>query len=275
MKTLRTILTPGAEGPDVAAIQEKLVTLRLLKGPVTGKYDEATEAAVKKFQQSVKIEVNGRVGPYTLEKLCDAVAVYGPGSTGPGVVTLQNHLRKLGYLKSDATGLYDAATEKAVLAFQAAYRLEQTGKVGPTTREFIAEAMAEATQIDQKYAAHRELLARAIAAEARGEPFEAKVGVAAAILNYARMHDRDLPRLIRSGYLSSNYDGNRKFYTLPVSRIAGWEECYRAAGEALAGRSRIGNRSHFVDDRIGPPVWVDPKSALKIGRMVFYRGRSR
>lgn len=274
LKTLKTILTPGTEGPEVTSVQEKLITLKLLKGPATGKYDAATEAAVRKFQQSIKIEVNGRVGPYTLQKINDAVAVYGPGSVGPGVLTVQNHLRKLGYLKADATGLYDAATEKAVLAFQKDYRIEQTGKVGPTTREFIAEAMVEATQIDTKYAAHQELLARAIAAEARGEPFEAKVGVAATILNYARMHDRKLPKLVRSGYLSSNYDGNRRFYTMPVSKISNWDECYRAAGEALAGRSRIGNRSHFIDDSIGPPVWVDPKSALKIGRMIFYRSRT-
>ncbi len=273
-KTLRAILTVGTEGPDVAAVQERLITLKLLKAPATGKFDRLTEEAVKKFQQSAAIEMNGRVGPFTLEKLNDAVAVYGPGSQGPGVHTLQTHLRKLGYLKADATGLFDAATERAVLAFQKDNKIELTGKAGPTTREFVAEAMAEATAVDEKFAKHRELLARAIAAEARGEPFDTKVAVAATILNYARMHDRQLPKLVRSGYLSSNYDGNRRFYTIPSKKIPNWDECYKAAGEALAGRSRIGNRSHFVDDSIGAPVWVDAKSALKIGRMVFYRART-
>jgi len=273
-RTLRTILSPGAEGPDVADVQAKLIALRLLPGPPSGKYDAATEKAVKEFQKSVAIEINGRVGPFTLGHLEDAVAVYGPGWQGPAIVTVQNHLRALGYLRADATGLYDVPTEEAVKEFQADKKLEVNGRVGPLTRQFIAEAMAEKVAIDARMAKHREILARAIAAEARGEPFDTQVAVAATILNYSRMHDVPVPKLVRSSYLSSNYDGNRRFYTMKTGKIPNWDELLRAADEALAGRSRIGNRSHFIDDSIGAPPWVDRKSGLKIGRMIFYRGRT-
>jgi peptidoglycan hydrolase-like protein with peptidoglycan-binding domain len=274
MRILRKILTIGMEGEDVADIQRKLKTLGIYKGEPTGSFDAQTESAVKTFQKSVAIEINGRVGEFTLGKLNDAVAVYGPGSQGPGVEALQKHLRALRYLKADATGLFDEATEKAVRDFQLDRHLEVSGKAGPTTRQFIAEAMVEQAAVDVKLAKHRELLARAIAAEARGEPFEAKVGIAVTILNYARIHDRNLPRLIRSSYLSSNFDGNRRFYTMPAMKISNWDECLAAADVALTQGSRIGSRSHFVDDSIGPPPWVDSNSGLKIGRMVFYRGKT-
>lgn len=274
VRILRKVLTIGMQGEDVADIQRKLKTLGIYKGEATGNFDARTESAVRTFQKSVAIEINGRVGEFTLGKLKDAVAIYGPGSQGPGVEALQKHLRTLRYLKADATGLFDVATEKAVKAFQRDNHLEASGKAGPTTRQFIAEAMVEKAAIDMKLNKHRELLARAIAAEARGEPFEAKVGIAVTILNYARIHDRDLPRLIRSSYLSSNLDGNRRFYTMPASKIPNWKECLAAADVALTQGSRIGNRSHFVDDSIGPPPWVDARSALKIGRMVFYRGKT-
>ena len=123
-------------------------------------------------------------------------------------------------------------------------------------------------------ASDQELLARAIAAEARGESYSTKVAVGAAIVNYARATGKALVRVIRSTFLSSNQDHNRRFYRLPPSRIPDWQEHVKAAGEALNGRSPIGKRSHFVDDSIGPPKWVDPSSGKRMGNMIFYNPRS-
>lgn len=120
----------------------------------------------------------------------------------------------------------------------------------------------------------QELLARAIAAEARGEPYEARVAVGAAIVNYAKRTGKSLAKVIRSAFLASNFDRNRRFYEMPMGRIPDWNEHWKAAGEALGGKSPIGERPHFVDDRIGPPGWVDPRSGKQIGRMIFYNPRS-
>ncbi|MCA9794417.1 MAG: cell wall hydrolase [Candidatus Eremiobacteraeota bacterium] len=125
-----------------------------------------------------------------------------------------------------------------------------------------------------RYAKHQELLARAIAAESRGESYDAQVAVAQTILNHAAKYKRGLPGLIRSSFLSSNYDGNRKFYTLRTSRIPNWQQYYRAAGDALAGRSQVGfNRVYFHDDSIGAPRYVNKGTALKLDNMIFYAAR--
>ncbi|MGE0491049.1 MAG: hypothetical protein AB7S38_17710 [Vulcanimicrobiota bacterium] len=125
-----------------------------------------------------------------------------------------------------------------------------------------------------RYAKHQELLARAIAAESRGESYDTQVAVAQTILNHASKYGRGLPGLIRSTFLSSNYDGNRVFYTMRTSRIPNWQQYYRAAGDALAGRSSVGfNRVYFHDDSIGAPRYVNKGTALKLDNMIFYAAR--
>lgn len=125
-----------------------------------------------------------------------------------------------------------------------------------------------------RYAKHQELLARAIAAESRGESYDTQVAVAQTILNHASKYGRGLPGLIRSTFLSSNYDGNRVFYTMRTSRIPNWQQYYRAAGDALAGRSQVGfNRVYFHDDSIGAPRYVNKGTALKLDNMIFYAAR--
>ena len=50
-------------------VQEKLMDLGLLSGPVTGVNDKSTQQAIKSFQEKAGLEVDGMVGPKTLPKL--------------------------------------------------------------------------------------------------------------------------------------------------------------------------------------------------------------
>jgi len=56
------------------------------------------------------------------------------GSTGPGVVWLQNELAGLGYYSGPVTAVYDEPTADAVALFQRRYRLLADAKFGPETR---------------------------------------------------------------------------------------------------------------------------------------------
>jgi len=56
-------------GDDVSALQERLVELGFNCGKVDGVYGVKTEAAVKEFQKSVGIVVDGKCGPSTLISL--------------------------------------------------------------------------------------------------------------------------------------------------------------------------------------------------------------
>ena len=64
----RTMMT----GSDVAAVQKRLIQLGYDPGKVDGIYGPNTAAAVKDFQQAVRIEVDGIVGPITRAKLAGA-----------------------------------------------------------------------------------------------------------------------------------------------------------------------------------------------------------
>ena len=54
---------------DVEKIQRRLKTLNLYKGPIDGLFGGGTEAAVKLFQKSKKLTIDGKVGPTTWEAL--------------------------------------------------------------------------------------------------------------------------------------------------------------------------------------------------------------
>jgi N-acetylmuramoyl-L-alanine amidase len=56
-------------GDDVSALQERLIELGFNCGKVDGVYGGKTEAAVKEFQKSVGIVVDGKCGPATLISL--------------------------------------------------------------------------------------------------------------------------------------------------------------------------------------------------------------
>jgi len=60
---------PLARGPDVEAVQRRLETRGFSPGPVDGLYGRTTEAAVREFQASQGLKVDGIVGPRTWSAL--------------------------------------------------------------------------------------------------------------------------------------------------------------------------------------------------------------
>lgn len=62
----------GAEGPEVAELQEALIALDFKPGEVDGVFGPITESAVKSFQVFAALEPHGIVNEETREKLADA-----------------------------------------------------------------------------------------------------------------------------------------------------------------------------------------------------------
>ena len=60
---------PLLRGPDVKAVQRRLDTRGFSPGPVDGLYGRTTEAAVREFQASRSLKVDGIVGPRTWSAL--------------------------------------------------------------------------------------------------------------------------------------------------------------------------------------------------------------
>lgn len=154
-------LTLGMKDPEVFNLQKVLSEMPEMypEGKITGTFDTATKAAVKKFQEKYGIRITGEVGPQTRQKLNE---LYGPKDIGDVYKFDVNKVLKLGMSGEDVkqlqlflaldsgynpdgkvTGIFDKNTEKAVKDFQKQYNLPQTGQVGSLTAQKINELIEE------------------------------------------------------------------------------------------------------------------------------------
>jgi peptidoglycan hydrolase-like protein with peptidoglycan-binding domain len=63
---------------------------------------------------------------------------------------VQRKLRELNFYNGPINGFYDPLTEQAVIRFQRANRLTQTGVVGPTTQTYLFNPKAPAAAPEEK-----------------------------------------------------------------------------------------------------------------------------
>jgi peptidoglycan hydrolase-like protein with peptidoglycan-binding domain len=81
------VLSEGSEGPDVRTLQSILEAREYGLLQVTGRFDAATAAAVRRFQREAGLQTDGVVGPQTRPKLLALMRLrratwYGPGLYG-------------------------------------------------------------------------------------------------------------------------------------------------------------------------------------------------
>jgi len=125
------LVSSGATGERVVAIQD-LLNQQIGAGlTVDGIFGPKTEAAVKAFQTKVKLSADGVVGPKTWPVLIVTVQ---RGSQGPAVSAVQHNLRfSYGHTDLAVDGIFGPKTETAVKAFQTKFKLAVDGIVGPIT----------------------------------------------------------------------------------------------------------------------------------------------
>jgi N-acetylmuramoyl-L-alanine amidase len=139
------LLRRGTTGNAVAEVRWMLATIGLLDNtdPASSDvFDEATELAVRHFQQNRGLSVDGVVGPDTSLaltgahwRLGDRVLAHEAGQllTGDDVTQLQTQLVELGYPLSRADGIFGRGTAEALRRFQREYGLVPDGICGPAT----------------------------------------------------------------------------------------------------------------------------------------------
>lgn len=140
----------GSTGDGVKNIQNKLTALGYYSGPIDGKYLSETVNAVRWFQRSNNLTVDGCVGSKTMAVLMSAGAVAATdpnakyttpngsltlGSTGQEVLDVQTILAALNYYDGPLDGMYGKATMEAVKKFQRNNRLTVDGIVGSLTMQ--------------------------------------------------------------------------------------------------------------------------------------------
>lgn len=137
-------IRPGDRGPAVTEIRSVLAGLDLLvpSAPDSDEFDAHTERAVRAFQQSRGLSVDGRVGTETWRALDAARWRLGARTlyhsvpeplTGEDIRSLQERLLEMGYDVGRADAIYGVRTARALAQFQREVGLIPDGTCGPHT----------------------------------------------------------------------------------------------------------------------------------------------
>jgi N-acetylmuramoyl-L-alanine amidase len=146
----------GDTGPAVAEIRAKLALLGLLAegegaellDPAGALFDEATDLAVRAFQQQRGISVDGRVGSRTYHaleearwRLGDRILFFVPARlmAGDDVAALQQRLLDMGFDCGRVDGLFGVETEQALRDFQRNIGVMPDGTCGPATFKALSQ----------------------------------------------------------------------------------------------------------------------------------------
>lgn len=154
-KTLSTSSSTSSSSTrsEVTALQSTLAATGYYSGVVDGSYGGGTEEAVRKYQRAAGLRVTGMAGPSTQRMLYGSTSESGSysklqsGSNGSAVKRLQYALYELKYYDGDITGVYDTATENAVMAFQDVNGLYIDGIAGQDTQRRLFSSNAVPSNI--------------------------------------------------------------------------------------------------------------------------------
>ncbi|KMJ55285.1 hypothetical protein AB685_28050 [Bacillus sp. LL01] len=146
-QTLRFGMSHG----DVTELQQALKSKGYFTfNRATGYYGTITRDAVRQFQASNNLSVDGIAGPQTFRALgasggqapastssntsaASSSGVLRVGSRGSAVTSLQQQLRDKGHFSSSIDGVYGPLTQRGVRSFQSAMGLSADGIAGPQT----------------------------------------------------------------------------------------------------------------------------------------------
>lgn len=129
----------GDSGEPVRDIQDRLTALGFELDDAPGTFGDATEKAVRRFQEQRALGVDGLVGRETWNSLVDASHRFGdrqlyhriPMMRGDDVAELQKRLSALGFEPGVVDGIFGPETMQAVLDFQHNRNMAEDGLVGP------------------------------------------------------------------------------------------------------------------------------------------------
>ncbi len=192
-------------------------------------------------------------------------AVLKQGSSGAMVRTVQTKLKNWGYYSGAIDGIYGSRTVSAVKYFQRRNGLVADGIVGKKTASAMGISLSSSSSGTSSNSSDLNLLARAVYAEARGEPYTGQVAVAAVILN--RVRSSSFPNTI-SGVIYQPW----AFTCVNDGQInlAPNATALKAAKDALNGWDPTYGCLFYYNPKTATNSWIRQKEVrLTIGRHVF------
>ncbi len=163
------------------------------------------------------------------------------GSRGDEVRRIQQKLKSLGFYKGSVDGIYGTSTKKAVTDFQKSCGITADGIAGAKTLKFLGLASSGSSSSAYTNSDVR-LLAKLIAAEARGESYKGQVAVGAVVLNrvsHASFPDSISGVIYQKGAFSCVNDSNWK--------IEPTAESLKAAQDCINGWDPSGGAIYYYN----------------------------
>ncbi|HAN87351.1 MAG: spore cortex-lytic enzyme [Bacillota bacterium] len=199
------------------------------------------------------------------------------GSRGTSVRLVQWKLSDWGYYRGWVDGVFGANTHRAVVAFQRRNGLRVDGLVGPQTWRAlgfgytVAAAVAPPTYRPAPMASRSasvDLIARAISAEARGEPYRGQVAVGAVLMN--RLRNARFPNSLSAVVFQPHAlesVSNGLFWRRTPDAAA-----YSAARDAINGYDPSYGSLFFWNPAKPVSGWIWTRNIIvRIGKHVFAR----
>jgi spore cortex-lytic enzyme len=190
------------------------------------------------------------------------------GSTGQEVIDIQAKLYNWGYYNGIVDGVYGYKTYSSVKWFQSKNGLTVDGVAGPETLAALGLPTGAAPTSGGSSSgggADSDLLARLVYGEARGEPYEGKVAVAAVVLN--RTTDSRFPKTIsgviyQPGAFDAVDDGQ--------INLSPDQSAYNAARDALNGWDPSYGCVYYYNPATATSSWIWSRPiVIKIGKHNF------
>ena len=201
------------------------------------------------------------------------------GSSGQDVTELQGRLTYLGYYNGKIDGVFGSKTKGAVTWFQWKFGLKSDGIVGADTKKKLVNAtkgwkpgltntgggkLAKSNRLGLTDNDLR-IMANAVYGEARGEPYEGQVAVAAVILN--RVKNANFPNsvygvIFQPRAFTAVADG--QIYLTPNAKAR------EAVEDALNGWDPTGGCLYYFNPNTATSSWIWTRPQVKtIGKHIF------
>ena len=178
------------------------------------------------------------------------------GSRGDEVRRIQNKLKSLGFFNGTVDGIYGTKTQSAVKRYQQSVGITADGVAGPKTLLYLGLGSSSGGSAGGYSSSDIYLLAKVIAAEARGESYTGQVAVGAVVLNRVVVY--------QAGAFSAVRDSNWSVAPDATSR--------KAAQDALNGWDPSGGALYYYNPAKTSNKWIRTRPVITtIGRHVFCR----
>lgn len=187
------------------------------------------------------------------------------GSRGDEVRRIQSKLKSLGYFNGTVDGIYGTKTQSAVKRYQRSVGITADGVAGPKTLLYLGLGSSSASSTGGYSSSDVYLLAKVIAAEARGESYTGQVAVGAVVLN--RVDSASFPDTVsgvvyQKGAFSAVTDSNWNVSPNSSSR--------KAAQDAINGWDPSGGALYYYNPAKTSNKWIRSRPVITtIGKHLF------